>query len=239
MNRKAALLLVVLLPLAGCATSTQARKVEATSFLGDYKSLLTPGKTEDDPLLVYRNPKANWNEYRKLLIEPVTIWGDPKHTLTDAERHDLQQVVDTFYATLRQKLSAYFELVDQQGPGVLRGQVAIENSQRGNAALKVVSKGAPYAAIPGTLWTMITGKPAFVGEASIEYMIKDASTGELLAAGADRRLGGDALSTQYLSSWGDVKNALDYWSDAAVYKVCVQRGGTACSRPKASLLPGS
>ena len=239
MKTNTVILFAAALTLAGCATSTQARKVQATSFLGDSKALLAPGKPDEDPLLVYRKPDVNWNDYRKLLIEPVTIWGDAKHTLTDDQRHDLQQVVDAFHATLRQKLSAYFELVDRPGPGVLKAQVAIENTEQGDTTLKVASKGVPYGAVPSTLWTMITGKPAFVGEASIEYMIRDAASGELLAAGADRRVGGDALSTEYLNSWGDVKNALDYWTDAAVYRVCTHRGGTGCSRPKASLLPGS
>jgi hypothetical protein len=239
MRRNAAILVAALWTLAGCATSKQARRVEPTSFLGEYKSLLAPGKTDEDPLLVYRNPKANFDSYRKLLLEPVTVWGDPKHTLTEDQRHDLQQVVDTFYASLRTKLTPYFELVDRPGPGVLRAQVAIENSERSDTALKVASKGVPYGAVPGTIWTMITGKPAFVGEASIEYILKDGGTGELLAAGADRRVGGDAVSTEYLNSWGDVKNALDYWTDAAVYRVCVQRGGSSCVRPRTSLLPGA
>jgi hypothetical protein len=233
------LIAAVVYPFAGCATSKQARKVEPTSFLGEYRSLLAPGKSDEDPLLVYRNPKANFDSYRKLLLEPVTIWGDPNHALTEGERHDLQQVVDNFYVSLRTKLSPYFQLVDQPGPGVLRAQVALENSERSDTALKVASKGVPYGAVPSTIWTMITGKPAFVGEASIEYILKDAGTGELLAAGADRRVGGDAVSTEYLNSWGDVKNVLDYWTDAAVYRVCLGRGGANCVRPKTSLLPGS
>jgi Protein of unknown function (DUF3313) len=147
--------------------------------------------------------------------------------------------VDAFYATLRQKLSMYFELVDRPGPGVLQAQVAIENSQQGDTTLKVASKAVPYGSVASVAWIMITGKPAFVGEASVEYMVKDGGTGELLAAGADRRVGGDALSTEYLNSWGDVKNALDFWTDAAVYRVCLQRAGAGCIKPRASPAPGS
>jgi hypothetical protein len=44
--RRPSLLLVLagLASLAGCATSSQARGVKASGFLGDYRSLLLPGK---------------------------------------------------------------------------------------------------------------------------------------------------------------------------------------------------
>lgn len=239
MKGSSVVLLVAAAALAGCATSSQARNVKPTSFLGEYKSLLKPGKTDEEPLLVYRNPKANWPGYKKILLEPVTIWGDPDHALSSDQQRDLQLVVDAFHATLRQKLSADYEMVDSPGPGVLRVRAAIENSQAGNTTLKVASKGVPYTGAVGALWTLATGKPAFVGEASIEFIVQDAQTGDVLAAGADRRVGGDALSKEYLSSWGDVKNALEYWTDAAIYRLCVARGGAACARPKTSLLPGS
>ncbi len=239
MKKFSVLLLASLASLAGCATSTQARSVQATSFLGEYQPLLKPGQPDEEPLLVYKNPKADWASYQKLLLEPITIWGDAKHTLSKEQKKDLQMVVDAFYASLRQKLTAYFELVDKAAPGALRVQVAIENSQQGDTKLKVASKGVPYSTPVGAVWTLVTGKPAFVGEVSIEYIVQDGGTGELLAAGADRRVGGDAYSREYLNSWGDVKNALDFWTDAAIYRICVQRGGTDCVRPKASLLPGA
>jgi hypothetical protein len=232
-------LLVAAAALAGCATSSQARSVQTTGFLGSYKSLLQPGKTDEEPLLVYRNPKADWPGYKGILLEPVTIWGDPKRALSSDQQRDLQHVVEAFYAALRQKLSVNYEMVDRPGPGVLRIRVAIENSQAGNTTLKVASKGVPYTGAAGALWTLATGKPAFVGEASIEFIVQDAQTGDVLAAGADRRVGGDALSKEYLNTWGDVKNALDYWTDAAIYRLCVARGGAVCVRPKTSLLPGS
>jgi hypothetical protein len=225
--------------LGGCASGRQARNVQTTDFLGQYKSLLKPGQPEEEPLLLYRNPKANWAGYKKILLEPVTVWGDPNHALSAEQQRDLEQVVDAFFASLRQKLSADYEMADAAGAGVMRARVAIENSQAGKTTLKVASRGVPYGGPAGAVWTLITGKPAFVGETSIEFIVQDGATGELLAAGADRRVGGDSFNKQYLSSWGDVKNALDFWTDSAVYRLCIGRGGPNCIRPKASLLPGS
>lgn len=227
--------------LAGCATSSQARSVKPSGFLGDYGFLLHPGKPGEEELLVYRNPDANWAAYKKILLEPVTIWSDPNWKLSSDERKDLQKLADSFQATLHQKLSADYEMVDLGGPAVMRIQIAITRGQRADMILKIASKGVPYGSAASFLWTFITGKPPFVGEASIEFIVKDAETEVLLSAGADRRVGadtivaGNSINTEYFNSWGDVKSSLDYWTDEVVYRLCVLRGGTNCVKPKKGL----
>ena len=227
--------------IAGCATGSQARKTEASGFLGENKALLKPGKPGEEELLIYRNPEANWADYKKIVLEPVTIWSDPKWKLSDDEHKDLQKLVDSFQATLQQKLAADYELVDRAGPGAMRVQIALTGGKKAITILKVASKGVPYGSGPSYLWTFITGKPLFVGEASIEFMVKDGGTERLLAAGADRRVGADTIvagksvNTEYLSSWGDVKYSLDYWTDAVVYRLCALRQGTKCVAPKKGL----
>jgi len=227
--------------LGGCATGSQARKTEASGFLGDSGKLLKPGKKGDEELLIYKNPDANWPSYHKILLAPVAIWTDPKWKLSDDERKDLQQLVDSFHATLEKKLAADYTLVPDSGPGVLLMQIALTGGKKAITILKVASKGVPYGSAPSYLWTFITGKPPFVGEASIEFMVRDGETNSLLAAGADRRVGADTViagkgvNTEYLSSWGDVKYSLDYWSDEVVYRLCVLRSGANCVAPKKGL----
>jgi hypothetical protein len=67
-------------------------------------------------------------------------------------------------------------------------------------------------------------------------MVKDSQSQELLAAGADRRVGGTRLSKATLSRWGDVRNILVYWSDQAVYLLCVDRKAAGCPKPRAGLV---
>jgi hypothetical protein len=236
----AAVLLASAVLLGACATGSQARKTEPSGFLEEAKPLLHPGEKGEE-LLLYKNPDASWASYKKIVLEPVTIWVNPKWKISDDERKDLQKLVDSFQATLHQKLSADYELVDQLGPGVMRVQIALTGGKKSITILKVAAKGVPYGTAPTYLWTFITGKPPFVGEASIEFMVKDGETGKLIAAGADRRVGADTViagkgvNTQYLNSWGDVKYSLDYWTDEVVYRLCVLRGGTECVAPKKGL----
>jgi hypothetical protein len=227
--------------LAGCATGSQARKTEASGFLGPYRPLLKPGKPGEEELLIYKAPDANWSSYHKIYLDPVTIWTDPSWKISEDDLKDLQKLVDSFQVTLQEKLSKDYELVDHPAPGVMRVQIALTGGKKAITVLKVAWKGVPYGTAPSLLWTFVTGKPPFVGEASIEFMVKDGETERLLAAGSDRRIGADTViagkgvNTQYLNSWGDVKYSLDYWTDDVVYRLCVLRSGTNCVAPKKGL----
>ena len=59
---------------------TEMRSVTKTpdsGFLGKDASLLTPGDISKGQVgLRYFNPSAQWRQYTKIIIEPVTFWGD-------------------------------------------------------------------------------------------------------------------------------------------------------------------
>ena len=66
--------------LSGCADTQHAKSVERSGFLGDY-SILKEGKrgvlmegTEDQALWLYKNPDADWRKYKKVILDPITIW---------------------------------------------------------------------------------------------------------------------------------------------------------------------
>jgi len=233
MNRYEAIIVVAAVALlSGCASTQHARDVHTSGFLAEYGSLLEPGKGDEEALLRYRNPKADWAAYHKILLEPVTIWDDPTSTLSGEQREDLQRLVDNFYHTLALKLSKDYEMVETPAPDAMRVQAAITHAEKGVTELTLVSKVSPQVRAVNLLWTFASGKPAFAGEVTIEFIVKDAQTGELLSAGCDRRVGGTNLfDREVFNSWGDVKNSLEFWTDASVYRLCVLRGGTNCVKP--------
>src|SRR3989442_1770359 len=52
-------------------------KTPDSGFLGKDASLLTPGDISKGLVgLRYFNPSAQWRQYTKIIIEPVTFWGD-------------------------------------------------------------------------------------------------------------------------------------------------------------------
>jgi hypothetical protein len=234
MSRRLALFILLSALLGGCFAATkQAKDVQPSGFLADYRTLLKPGEKGEEALLVYRNPTIKWAAYQKILLEPVMIWHDAGHRFSPEQEEDLQHLADSFHQMLYTKLSQDYEMVEKPSPDAMRVQVAITRGQESRPGAALVSKIVPQARMAGSLWTFKKGKPAFAGAVAVEWIVKDAQTGDLLSAGADQRIGGKRLlDKETLDSWGDVKNSLEFWSDAAVYRLCVLRGAPDCVKPK-------
>jgi hypothetical protein len=225
-----------LLLSTACVTSSRARTVTPSAFLGDSARLLIKGEDTHDTLLSYRKHGTDWHSYDKVFLEPVAIWTPSGSPVSAAEAGDFQIVIDNFQKALGARLSKDYTLVDAPAPGALAVRVAILNGRQANIALKVAKNIAPFAGLADFAWTLATGKPGFVGEVSFEYMIRDAVTGELLGAGADRRVGGTQISKATFTTWGDVEKILNYWSELTAYRLCLDRAAGGCVKPQAGVL---
>ena len=88
---------LALLWLSGCAATQEAKSVEKSGFLGDY-SMLKEGQrstfkegSEDQALSVYKNPAVDWKKYKKVQLDPVTVWLGPKSQMKDVPAEDRQR----------------------------------------------------------------------------------------------------------------------------------------------------
>ncbi len=134
-----------------------------------------------------------------------------------------------------QSLGQDYEMVTQPGPNTLHIQAAITKAESADVVWRAVSTvPAPMNvfAVASLLKNAGTGKPLFVGEASIEVKISDGQTGEVLAASVDRRVGKKRLDLDSFDSWDDVHKALDFWVQKMRYRLCQERGGSNCIEPK-------
>jgi len=216
--------------LGACAESQQARDVTATSgFLADSYPLLTEGKG-DEALLIYRKEGVDWSAYRQVRLTPVTIWAAEESSFQDFSPADRQQLADRFYALVHEELAKDYEIVTAPATGVLDIQIAITDAEKSNPTLDTVSSVLPQALVVSNLTGLVTGKPAFVGEAQAEIKLADGGTGDLLAAAVDRRVGGKSLSGS-TDSWTDVETAFKYWAERLRYRLCTERGATDCVVP--------
>jgi hypothetical protein len=211
---------------SGCYVTQQAslESVKKSGFLGDY-SRLTPGNTEKgQALLRYLNPAANWRQYNKVIIDPVTFWGDDKSKISP----DTQLALTTyFHAALEKDCAGKLQVVDQPGPGVMKLQVAITDAESATPVLRTVSLVVPQARVLGRLGSLVTGSFAFSGEAQVEARLTDASTGQTLAEVVDKRLGGNNVKAAAQWQWGDAENAMDAWAQMFANRVYAWTTGAA------------
>jgi hypothetical protein len=221
------LVIFLAVTFGGCAATKQARHAQGSGFLDNY-SLLRKGQ-EGEALRVYRDKWANWPVYQRILLDPVEIWmrhDSPK----DISRADMQRLGNNFYSLLYDQLSKDFDMVTMPKPTTLRIQIAITDVEKSSAALDTITTIVPVGFVISKGKEFITGKPTFVGEASIEFKVVDASSGKLLAAGIDRRVGGKRIKE--INSWTDANNAFNDWSKLIRFRLCeLQGGGSRCVEP--------
>lgn len=232
-------LISLLIGVSGCASTQEARSVEKSGFLGDY-SLLKEGQrgammegSEDQALWVYKNPAAEWRKYKKIQLEPVTIWMSQKDSqLKDVSPEDRQRLAAVLWSKLDESLRKDYEMTAQSGPDVLRIQVAITEAGASNAVMDTVTSVIPQTRVLTGAKGLATGVSGFTGSASAELKATDSATGTILAEAVDRRGGTKSLSG-VTNSWNDVEEAYRFWAEKLRFRLCQWRGGMNCVEPQA------
>jgi hypothetical protein len=207
---------LLLLTAMSCAATTQTRSVESSGFLKDTSQLKEGG--DDEALLVYFNPTADWTRYDKILLEPVTVWRNENFDPDDISKEDLQRLVDALYIAVKDQLAKDYQMVDRSGPGVLRMRVAITEAEDSWVVLDTVTNVLPIGIGINLATKGITGTSAMVGEAAIEAEILDSLTNERLAALIDKRAGTKSFQDKF-DNWGDINEAFIYWAERARKKL--------------------
>ena len=208
--------LVLIGTITGCAVTQQApvQRVGASGFLGD-TSMLTPGDKEQASLR-YVNPAAQWTRYKKVLLEPVTFWGDDK---TKISAKDQQMLCNFLHEQLSDQLGKKYELVNEPGEGVMRLQVALVDAESATPILRTVSMVIPQARLLSSLKYLATGTYPFIGGAEAEAKMTDSVTGQLLGEWVDKRVGGGSIKTAAQWEWGDAENAMKEWATLAATRL--------------------
>jgi Protein of unknown function (DUF3313) len=232
-------ILGLVLVVTGCAATQEAKSVEKSGFLGDY-SLLKEGQrsmvaqgAENQALLLYKNPAADWRKYRKVLLDPVTVWMSGKDSqLKDVSVEDRQRLSALMWSKIDESLRKDYEMTSQVGPDVLRIQAAITEAGESNAFLDTVTSVIPQTRLLSGMKSLATGVSAFTGSASAELKVTDSATGAILFEAVDRR-GGTKSLIGVTNSWNDVEQAYRFWAEKMRYRLCQWRGGMNCIEPKA------
>jgi hypothetical protein len=204
------LLGLCLLLLSACTTTQKIAINQADvncAFLANDCSLLAPGG-KDQAGLRYVNPAAQWSQYNKILIDPVTFWGGDS---TQISASDQQILVNYFSQQLKAQLGQKFEIAKQSGPDVMKLDVAITDAEAATPVQRRISVIVPQAHMPVNLKYLATGSFPFVGAAQAEAKITDSVSGQILALTADKRLDGGSFTTSFEWQWGDAENVVIAW----------------------------
>lgn len=166
--------------------------------------------------LVYVDKSANYSQYDKVIIEPVSVWRTSDAKLNDLEAAELKQLTNYLYTSVHEQLSKDYEVVKVAGPGTLRVRIALTEAVGANVALNSVSSVIPVGIVGSSAKKLATGSHAFVGKASVEGEVLDSVTNVRLIAAVDERAGRkDPIG----GKWSDVNAAFDFWAEKLAFRL--------------------
>ncbi len=225
-NKKLGVVVGASLLMVACST-TQKQEISHAdvhcALVKDVCSRLTPGQNDDQAGLKYINPNANWSHYNKVMITPVTFWGDQNTNISEA---DQQALVDFFSQELKKNMAEKFEVVSQPGSDVMKLSVALTDSEAATPVLRSLTMIVPQARALSTLKYLATDTFPFIGSAQAEGKVQDSVTGEVLGAFIDKRVGGGSIKSGFQWKWGDAENAIKHWSEFSAQRLAEFTSGT-------------
>jgi hypothetical protein len=207
-----------------------AKTVPETSVLVP-ESLLHPSKEKGVAQLIYVAPDVEWASYTKIVLNPVSFWRGAESKTDGLSQRNAQILTNYFYTVLYETISKQYEIVSMPGPDTIQVTVALTKVNETNVIPDIVSTIVPQARLLSKVVSFATEKPVFVGEAAVESRLTDSQTGRILAAGVDQRVGNRKLTSNSLSSWGDVENIMKFWAQRATYNLCELQKRSDCVKP--------
>jgi len=186
---------------------------EVSGFLGDYSGLYPDPKNGD--LLIYEKNKDVLKNYRKFILDPVTVYLLPEAQDRGIDPDDLDRLARYFTDAITDELmGSGYEVVTEPGPGVLELQIAITNVEptggKKNAALKAGATAASVAVAPGA--SLLVPRIS-VGKVGIEGEMIDSVSGERMVAFVTGKGGRRWFSgLKAYKKWGDIEAAFRSWA---------------------------
>ena len=218
----------VALLLGGCAGSYQARSVDLKPDTILVNPEIFQKGTGDQALYRYVNPAVDFKQYTKVMIEPVLIYKSAE--LDSGELENYQKLSNNAFVYLNQELATQVTVVTVPGPDTLRLQFAIVDADSSKPVRNLLSTVMPIGIGLSVVKYAATGKQSGVGEITAEIRATDAVSGQLVAAGYDRRVGGKAAQGIW-DTWYNADQSLQYWAKKCAWFVCDAKGGTNCVKP--------
>lgn len=189
------LVVVFSLFASGCYQSSLPNKT--AGFVGDY-SKLEP-LNNDIRTLFYQNRHAPWDHYHSILIHPVQVFFIDEAKDRNLDPDDLETLSEYFTTEMVNAVKGKYHIATTPGPGVLRLRAAITDAKPTNVVANIVSKTLFYL-------------PVDMGEAAMEGELRDSSSGELVAAIVDRKIGSLLSTSLGYTKWGHIKDAFREWA---------------------------
>jgi len=162
---------------------------------------------------VYLNTNVDISNYKKIMIDPVTIWSGPNSELNKVPADQQRALANLLYSELYNALKGHCTLTQKAEPNTLHFRFALVDTKEPNATINTVATFAPYASTAYSVASFAFNKGVgyFSGTATGEGYATDAVNGTLLWQAVDKRGGTTALVANTLDNWRDIRHVFEAW----------------------------
>lgn len=206
--------------VAGCAELRPPPEPVAPPGLLTDPALLKPGPAQG-PILVYVAPESDLSHYRRILLDPVTVWRGHREHAAGPSQANAQIVADALYTILYDELSQDYLIVSEPGEDTLRLQAGLGLPDDRAPGLAVISTRIPQMRLITQLRTLAEEGLSLGRAAAFEVRVLDSESGDLMEASVDRW---PDHRTEGEQAGPGAEQALHTWSRALRARLCLARG---------------
>jgi hypothetical protein len=172
--------IVISLALAGCASSPV-----------DYQGLASANQLQrvkdDEEPFQFHNSDAQFANYSKILIDPVTVYTGTDAQFGSHSQDDRKAIAAYMQKTVEETLGKRYQLVNAPGPNTLRLHLTLTGIETSTPVISTLSHLLPVGLVVNTGLQVTDHNGTFFGSVSYAAELSDASTGELLYAYVTRQ----------------------------------------------------
>lgn len=183
-----AALLCAAFVLAGCATPDRPLPRTALASAAD----LAPSPAGADPRQPYsfRAGDARWNDYTRVLLQPVVLYAGADAQFGDASDDDKRQVMAALRSSFEAALRRRYTIVDEPGPRTLKLRLTLTGFEKNTPVLATLTKVLPIGLIRNSIKSAYDEQGSLSGSLSYAVEVYDASNDRLLRAFVAKRYPG-------------------------------------------------
>ncbi len=194
--------------------------VKKVDFIDDY-SKLKPGLAPWDGKYVWQDPNAFIQQYNKVIIEPVELWG--KSGVSPQSIADEKRMADKLYESLVKSFARSYEVVKQPGFDVMKIGMAIVDEQANPPVQRYKTSGKGVLPAHG-------GEPQVAKYVTLLVVIRDSQTGKVIRSAIDRRFAAEEGAES--ETWADLDATIVYYADTVSYRFCKLKFDQGCESLK-------
>ncbi len=193
---------VVLAATVGLAACAEQKPVVPSNI---HSAQVVQPDTSVGGRLSYLRPDTNFRKYSRVVIEPVQIYSGSDTSWGDTSPEDRRILADYMARRFTPIIDRYFRPTSAPGPSTLRFRLILVGVESNVPGLATVSRIAPGGLV-ANIAASGTGNPgSFSGSVTYAVEVYDSQSGDLLAAGVNKKFP-DALDiASSLSTVGAAK----------------------------------